>query len=106
MQYTIIALKDHVGKLYRKMNELEERLKALEEEDYDTVLYDELRKERNMIAKELGIPPFTILSNETLREICRQKPQTEEQLKSIKGIKDVKFEKYGERFLQLIKLSL
>ena len=106
MQYTIIALKEHIGKLYSRMNALEERVKTLEEEDYDTVLYNELRKERNTIAKELGIPYFTILSNETLKEISRQKPQTEEQLKSIKGIKDVKFEKYGERFLQLIKLSL
>lgn len=106
MQHTIIALKEHIGKLYKKLNELEERIKALEEEDYDTVLYEQLKKERNAMAKELSVPSYTIFNNETLKEICRKKPQTEEELKSIKGIKDVKFEKYGERFLQLIKLSL
>jgi GxxExxY protein len=69
----------------------------------DTGLYEILRKERSHLSKELNLPPYCILYNSVLVDISIQKPKTIEELLKIKGIKQVKAEKYGERIIQLVK---
>lgn len=91
-----------IAEMQKQIDELKEQLRQYEEEDYDTTLYEELRKERNTIAKENGLKPFQVMYNKTLKELCRKKPKTEEEIKQISGIKDIKYQQYGERFLQLI----
>jgi GxxExxY protein len=74
--------------------------------EYDTKLYEFLRKERFEIAKELNLPAYCIFYNSTLRDISIQKPTTIEDLMKINGIKEAKAEKYGERIVQIVKRYL
>lgn len=68
----------------------------------DDALFTALRQVRKEIAAEERVPPFVILSDGTLRELCAKLPQTEEELIHVKGIGAAKQGRYGMRFLQAI----
>jgi ATP-dependent DNA helicase RecQ len=91
-----------VHELQVQIDELKKQLN-ISSDPYDEELYEELRMERNEIAREKGRKPFCILHNETLKEISRKKPITIEDLTKISGIKESKAEKYGERIIQIVK---
>ena len=61
-----------------------------------------LRRWREEIAEEAGVPLHYILNNETLAELARQRPRTAEQLLSIKGIGPVKAERFGITLLEIV----
>ena len=68
----------------------------------EQALYEELRKCRMKIAKEYGIPAYTICHNSTLEEICRVKPRDRWEMLSISGVGEKAYEKYGDAFLSII----
>lgn len=73
------------------------------ETDFHVELFSELRKLRKQIADEKNVPPYILFSDATLKELSRYFPTTEEEMLDIKGIGQMKFEQYGESFLQLIQ---
>ncbi len=58
-----------------------------------------LKSWRTGLAKKLGMPPFVVLHDRTLRAIAQQRPQTPNQLQAISGMGPAKVEKYGEAIL-------
>ncbi len=68
----------------------------------EQTLYEELRECRMKIAKEYGIPAYTICHNSTLEEICRVKPSDRWEMLSISGVGEKAYEKYGDAFLNII----
>lgn len=94
-----------VHELQVQIDELKKQLN-ISSDPYDEELYEELRMERNTLAREKGQQPFCILNNETLREISRKKPTSIEDLMKINGIKDGKANQYGERIVQIVKRYL
>jgi ATP-dependent DNA helicase RecQ len=66
-------------------------------------LFDALRQLRKKIADAENMPPFVIFHDSTLREMCRIMPQTEQDMRGVKGIGEAKFAKYGHSFLELIR---
>jgi ATP-dependent DNA helicase RecQ len=73
-----------------------------DEEPYDQELFERLRSLRQAIASEQGVPPYVVFSDKTLRELSRQRPTDREAMLEIHGIGAVKFERYGEAFLEVI----
>ena len=73
-----------------------------DEEPYDQELFERLRNLRQTIASEQGVPPYVVFSDKTLRELSRQRPTDREAMLEIHGIGAVKFERYGEKFLELL----
>ena len=71
-------------------------------ENYDKQLFANLRLLRMQIANSQGVPPFVILSDSTLHELCTYFPQTPAELSRISGFGVYKIEKYGSHFLQSI----
>ncbi|MDA8033690.1 MAG: ATP-dependent DNA helicase UvrD2 [Actinomycetota bacterium] len=61
--------------------------------------WDKLRTWRSTRSKELGIPPFVVFDDKTLRLVAAQLPLTEAALLSISGIGPVKAESYGTELL-------
>jgi ATP-dependent DNA helicase RecQ len=88
--------------LQKQIDELKQEIIDLKKEQYDEDLYEILRIERNEIAKENAISPFCIFNNEILKELSCKQPINREELIKIRGIKDKRAEKYGDRFIQLI----
>ena len=50
-----------------------------------------------------GVPPYVVFPDRTLWELVAAKPQTPEELLAVNGIGPVKAEKYGTRFLELLR---
>ena len=71
--------------------------KELEPEQF--VRYCKLREERKRISDELSIKAFEVFTNEQLAEIARMEMPTKESLGKIKGVGEMRIEKYAERIL-------
>jgi ATP-dependent DNA helicase RecQ len=69
----------------------------------DEPLFDLLRECRRKIAAEHGVPPYVIFHDVTLREIAATKPRTADELLEIGGVGRAKLERYGERFLDVVR---
>jgi len=72
----------------------------------DNELLQKLKDWRRDIAQKESVASFHIFHNITLETIASLKPKTKEELMSIKGIKERKFEKYGANVLALINGNL
>ncbi|MBD8068516.1 DNA helicase RecQ [Bacillus sp. PS06] len=72
----------------------------------DNQLFEELRTLRKQISTEENLPPYIIFSDRTLREMSQVCPRNKKEMLEIKGIAEMKFERYGNRFLQAIDLYL
>ena len=68
-------------------------------------LFEKLRALRSEIAKEEKVPPYIVFSDKTLAHMCVVKPKTRQEILSVSGVGEFKFDKYGERFLACIKTS-
>jgi len=76
---------------------------AIEDFDFDQELFKKLKEVRDSIAKKDNVPAYVVFSNVTLEYITRLKPKSEEQALRIRGIGQVKAEKYLDLFLRVIK---
>ncbi len=72
-------------------------------DDYDVEMYDRLKDLRTQIASENGIPPYIVFSDKTLKDLSAKKPQTREEMLEVHGIGAVKYDRYGEAFLEELK---
>ena len=66
-------------------------------------LFDSLRLWRKERASKDGIKPYIIFSDSTLIEITNKHPKNKDELLSIRGMGEKKFEKYGEELLSLMQ---
>ena len=71
----------------------------------DLELYNDLKKIRYKIAKEIDLPAYCVCNSIVLREIVRHKPGDAEAMLAIKGIGESFVEKYGTRFLAQLKTA-
>ncbi|MHC1682202.1 MAG: DNA helicase RecQ [Clostridiaceae bacterium] len=65
-------------------------------------LYEELRNLRREISAKENVPPYMVFGDSTLKELSERYPTTKEQFLDINGVGEVKFNKYGERFIEVI----
>jgi len=66
-------------------------------------LFDLLRKLRKEIAAELGVPPFVVFSDSTLKDLCHLLPTTEEEFLLAKGVGVQKQQRFGAQFIEIIQ---
>ncbi len=66
-------------------------------------LFERLRKRRFEIAQKEHKPPYIIFSDKALKEMCSSLPTTEEKMLEVNGVGAIKFEKYGQEFMRIIK---
>jgi ATP-dependent DNA helicase RecQ len=70
--------------------------------DYEKDLFDELRGVRTVFAREENVPPYVVFSDATLIEMATYLPQTVDEMRRISGVGDLKLQKYGADFLEVI----
>ncbi len=68
----------------------------------DETLFNALRDQRTIIAKELGMPPYIIFHDSTLQEMANTRPDTLDAMRYISGVGEQKLKKYGREFLDII----
>ena len=64
-------------------------------------IFSDLRECRKKIADNMGIPVYTVFTNEELAVVARLPQITGDNLKKIQGIGDKRMEKYGIELLRL-----
>lgn len=65
--------------------------------------FEILRALRSQLAREEKVPAYVIFSDKTLLEMSQKLPKIKEDMLAISGIGMVKYEKYGEQFLDACK---
>lgn len=79
------------------------RTRAEVGDDMNTGLFEKLRQLRLEIAREEHMPPYIIFSDKTLVDMCAKLPATKEEMLTVSGVGEVKYQKYGERFLEVLQ---
>lgn len=69
----------------------------------DETLFEKLRAVRTEIAREEKVPPYIVFSDKTLTHMCIVKPTTKEEMLTVSGVGEFKYEKYGEKFLACVQ---
>jgi ATP-dependent DNA helicase RecQ len=69
----------------------------------DEPLWQALRECRRQIAAEHGLPPYVIFHDATLKQMVAERPTDADALLAIGGVGRAKLERYGERFLSVIR---
>ena len=68
----------------------------------DTELFEKLRELRRQLAAEAGVPPYVVFGDAALVQMSVERPRTQAEFLHINGVGQVKLERYGEAFLQVI----
>lgn len=113
-EYRVVSLSEFGAQIIKQRlhvsihaKRLEERKKASKKAKqvvtgaFELSTFERLRTLRSQIAKENGIPPYVVFSDKTLKEMAEKLPHDKEAMLDISGVGEVKFERYGEAFLEL-----
>jgi ATP-dependent DNA helicase RecQ len=88
-----------------KIKKIKSKIETNDWDDFEANLFDKLKSLRLEIAREEKKPAFIIFSNDTLEEMVKEKPQTIQELLKVHGVGKFKAEKFGDRFISIIKLN-
>ena len=104
-QYPVLTLQPSAYAVLKGQEKVYQAVPKPEQEKEPAApeLFDYLRALRKEIATRDHIPPYVVFSDATLRDMCRVQPETLDEMLTVKGIGELKLEKYGEAFLQCIK---
>ena len=74
--------------------------RELTEDEFD--VFERLRAWRRVVANRLGLPPYVIFHDKTLRALARSRPASDAELLTVKGVGQSHVEKYGPDLLDLL----
>lgn len=66
-------------------------------------LFEALRVLRKQLADAQGFPPYIVMSDRVLQNLCDARPTTVEAFGTVSGIGEFKKEKYGKDFVEVIR---
>ncbi len=66
-------------------------------------LFQALRAWRLEVAREHGVPAYTVFHDATLEEIARRRPGSTEELRTVSGVGAIKLERYGAAVLDVVQ---
>ena len=66
-------------------------------------LFEDLRILRLNIARDNHIPPYIVFDDKCLVDMTYKAPTTKEEMLNVSGVGEVKYQKYGSKFLEVIK---
>jgi ATP-dependent DNA helicase RecQ len=69
----------------------------------DAALLARLRDLRRTIARQEQVPAYVVFADRTLAEMVVRRPRNAEALGEIRGVGPVKLERYGEKFLEVVR---
>jgi ATP-dependent DNA helicase RecQ len=69
----------------------------------DQALFDRLRALRKELADAQRVPAYIVFSDKVLMEVALRRPGSAEELLAVPGVGPAKLEKYGPRFLDVVR---
>lgn len=102
-KYPLLKLNQKSYQIMQGELEVEKRIekeqKQISEDSKLLLILKDLRKE---ISQNEGLPPYIIFHDSTLKEMCRVLPENREEMLKVSGVGEVKFSRYGRKFLDKI----
>ncbi|MGH8114483.1 MAG: DNA helicase RecQ [Rhodanobacteraceae bacterium] len=77
--------------------------RSLDIAPHEEPLWNALRATRARLAKEQGVPAYVIFHDVTLYSMLRERPSDHDALAAINGVGARKLERYGSRFLDVLR---
>ena len=81
-------------------------IRPIESESVDEILWDALKQLRKQLADRESRPAYHIFTDDSLEDMVAQKPITLGDFNQIRGVGQIKLEKYGRVFVSLIRFVL
>lgn len=81
-------------------------IRPIESESVDEILWDVLKQLRKQLADRESRPAYHIFTDDSLEDMVAQKPITLGDFNLIRGVGQIKLEKYGRVFVSLIRFVL
>ena len=81
-------------------------IRPIESESVDEILWDALKQLRKQLADRESHPAYHIFTDDSLEDMVAQKPITLGDFNLIRGVGQIKLEKYGRVFVSLIRFVL
>lgn len=99
-QYPVVRLRDKALLVMKKEERVFRKMQKKKNKDSkDDLLFRVLKEVRKNISDREKVPPYIVFADSTLKEMSKNCPMNKEAMRSIKGVGEVKMEKYGEEFL-------
>ncbi len=103
-KYPVVQLEQKAVPVLKGLSRVIVRVpQRLKRQPIDDELFAALRLVRSELAKRDAVPPYIIFSDSTLRELARVCPSDRVTMMSIKGIGEVKYERFGRDFLEVCR---
>jgi ATP-dependent DNA helicase RecQ len=71
--------------------------------DFDPELREYLRQWRSVVANQEDVPAFVVMHDTSLAEICRKRPASLAEIRSVSGFGERKTERYGQQILDALE---
>ncbi|MCF6330454.1 MAG: DNA helicase RecQ [Sulfurimonas sp.] len=84
-----------------KLQSIKKERKKDEILDVNDEIFEKFRELRREISSEQNVPAYIVFSDKTLVDFANKLPLTKDEALEVNGVGEVKFERYGERFLNL-----
>jgi ATP-dependent DNA helicase RecQ len=91
-------LKPEPGKKQPQKSSAKSELRSIDEP-----IFQALRELRTKLAEQQGVPPYVIFADSALTEMSRLRPLSEDAFRYINGVGEIKLERYGKAFMEVIR---
>lgn len=102
-QYPVVTLNELSWQVLRGQKKVWQKMVIVKKAKAKGELFEALRSLRKELAIKEKLPPYMIFSDATLTQMATDKPTDLELMKNIRGVGEFKLQKYGEKFLTVIK---
>ena len=85
---------------------IRDSIKPIQSASVEETLLDSLQQLRKQIAEREQTPAYIIFSDDSLEDMVQKRPVTLEEFSEIRGVGEIKLEKYGKVFVALIRFVL
>lgn len=102
-QYPVATLNELSWQVLRGQKKVWQKMVIVKKAKAKGELFEALRSLRKELAIKEKLPPYMIFSDATLTQMATDKPTDLELMKDIRGVGEFKLQKYGEKFLTVIK---
>jgi len=107
--YPVLQLTDRSDAILKGLEKIELTLSQTTEETHqpetpphEAELFNQLKNQRRELAELENVPAYIVLSDATLMELASYLPQSLPELRQISGFGELKLQRYGEAFLNVI----
>ena len=102
-KYPVLKLNNQSYKIMNDQIKVQKRVENEQQKvSEESELFIVLKNLRKEISQAEGVPPYIIFHDSTLKDMCRVLPKNRAEMLGVSGVGEVKFSRYGQKFLDKI----